>query len=139
MKRTKTKNDKGKTRKTGKWSPYLTKYKVTLLQASMENKYFEESINKKYICKMLHNDNWASSDIIHLECISYNKKYVHKAETSFNVTLNNHRQDLKKANAVMACKHFQQTSHNFNKHAKFTIIYQKTNPKKLSSSNLLKD
>ena len=27
----------------------------------------------------------------------------------------------------MACKHFQQESHNFNKHAKFTIAGQLTN------------
>ena len=27
----------------------------------------------------------------------------------------------------MACKHFQQESNNFNKHAKFTIIDQLTN------------
>ena len=30
----------------------------------------------------------------------------------------------------MACKHFQQKSHNFNKHAKFTIIDQLTNTSK---------
>ena len=30
----------------------------------------------------------------------------------------------------MACKHFQQESHNFNKHAKFTIINQLTNTSK---------
>ena len=33
---------------------------------------------------------------------------------------------MKKVDTVMACKHFQQESHNFNKHAKFTIIYQLT-------------
>ena len=30
----------------------------------------------------------------------------------------------------MACKHFQQESHNFNKHVKFTIIHQLTNTSK---------
>ena len=29
---------------------------------------------------------------------------------------------MTKVDAVMACKHFQQESHNFNKHAKSTII-----------------
>ena len=30
----------------------------------------------------------------------------------------------------MACKHFQQENHDFNKHAKFTIIDQLTNTSK---------
>ena len=37
---------------------------------------------------------------------------------------------MKKIDAVIACKHFQQESHNFNKHAKFTIIDQLTNTSK---------
>ena len=37
---------------------------------------------------------------------------------------------MKKVDTVMACKHFQQESHNFNKHAKFTIIYQLTKTSK---------
>ena len=34
----------------------------------------------------------------------------------------------------MACKHFQQESHNFNKHAKFTIIDQLTNISKFKET-----
>ena len=37
---------------------------------------------------------------------------------------------LKRVNAIMACKHFQQENHNFNKHAKFTITGQLTNTSK---------
>ena len=62
-----------------------------------------------------------------MECILFNKQYVGKAETSFNVKLNNHQKDVKNVDAIIACKHFQQESHNFNKHAKFTIIDQLTN------------
>ena len=47
---------------------------------------------------------------------------VGKAETEFNLILNNHRQDTKKPNSILACKHFQEKGHNFNKHAKFIII-----------------
>ena len=65
-----------------------------------------------------------------MKCFLCYKQYVGKAETNFNVRLNNHRKDVKKANAIVACKHFQQESHNFNKHAKFTIINQLTNTSK---------
>ena len=62
-----------------------------------------------------------------MECILCNKKYVGKTETSFNIRLNNHRKDVKKVNTIMICKHFSEESHNFDKHAKFTIIDQLTN------------
>ena len=69
-----------------------------------------------------------------MDCILCNKQYVGKVETSFNISSNhrkvienNHRKDVKKVDAIMACKHFQQESHNFNKHAKFIIIDLLTN------------
>ena len=46
------------------------------------------------------------------------------------IRLNNHRQDVKKVDAIIACKHFQQESNNLNKHAKFTFINQLTNTSK---------
>ena len=49
-------------------------------------------------------------------------QYVGKAETAFNLRLNNHRKDTKKPNSILACKHFQEQGHNCNKHAKFIII-----------------
>ena len=69
-----------------------------------------------------------------MECILCNKQYVGKAETSFNIRLNNHRKDMKNIDANMACKHFQQENHNFNKHAKFTIIDQLTNTSKFKET-----
>ena len=65
-----------------------------------------------------------------MECILCNKHYVGKAETSFNITLNNHRKDGKKADRIMACKPLQEENHSLNKHGKFTIIYQLTNTSK---------
>ena len=49
-------------------------------------------------------------------------EYVGKAETAFNLRLNNHRKNTKKPNSILACKHFQEERHNFNKHVKFIII-----------------
>ena len=69
------------------------------------------------------NLNCKSEYVIYLmKCILCKKQYVGKAKTAFNLRLNNHRRDTKKPNSILACKHFQQEVHNFNKHAKFTFI-----------------
>ena len=57
-----------------------------------------------------------------MECILCKMQYVRKAETALNLRSNNHRKDIKKSNCILACKHFQEKRHNFNKHAKFIII-----------------
>ena len=44
---------------------------------------------------------------------------------SKKVRLYNHQNNVKKA--IMAYKHFQQESHNFNKHEELTLIDQLTN------------
>ena len=62
-----------------------------------------------------------------LECIMCKIKYVGKSETSFNIRLNNHRKDIKKPNAIEACKHFNNNEHTFSKHGKFIIIEQLRN------------
>ena len=61
-------------------------------------------------------------DIYLMECILCTMQYVGNAETAFNLGLNNHKKDTKKPNSVLACKHFQDQGHNFNKHVKFIII-----------------
>ena len=59
-------------------------------------------------------------NVIYLtECILCKLQYVGKAETAFNLRLNDHRKDTKKPNAILAPKHCQHKGHNFNKHAKF--------------------
>ena len=45
-----------------------------------------------------------------------------KSSDCINLRLNNHSKDTKKPNSILACKHFQEKGHNFNKHAKFIII-----------------
>lgn len=65
-----------------------------------------------------------------MECILCNKQLLGKAETSFDIRPNNHQKDVEKVDAIMVCKHIQQESHSFSRHAKFTIIDQLTNHSK---------
>ena len=39
-----------------------------------------------------------------------------------NIRLNKHRNDVFREEAIEVCQHFKQVSHDFNKHAKITII-----------------
>ena len=61
-----------------------------------------------------------------MECNLCKIQYVGKAETPFNVRLNNHQKDANgnSPKAIPASIHFKQPGHNFNKHAKFTLIEQ---------------
>ena len=51
-------------------------------------------------------------------------QYVGKAETEFNIRLNNHRKVVWKTDAIPASHHFSEKSHNLNTHAKFILIEQ---------------
>ena len=68
-----------------------------------------------------------------MKCMLCTKQYVVKAETAFNIQLNNHRNDEKNPHpkTILACKHFQEQNHNCNKHATFIIIGKFTNTKNL--------
>ena len=59
-----------------------------------------------------------------LECTKYKIQYVGKAETEFNIRLNNHRKDVWKPDAIPASRHFSDKNHNFNTHAKFILTEQ---------------
>ena len=112
--------------KPDKCSPCLTNLRSVCCKQVRKTTTCKNQQTKE-ICKLFHNVNRVSSYVIYLmECILCGKQYVGKAETSFNIRLNNHRKDVKKVDAIMACKHFQQESHNFKKHAKLTIIDQLT-------------
>ena len=54
-------------------------------------------------------------------------QYVGKSETSYNIRLNNHRNYIKKPNAIEACKHFNSNEHTFSKYGKLIIIEQLRN------------
>ena len=54
-------------------------------------------------------------------------QYVGKAETAFNIRLNNHRKDVNNPKSIPADFHFRKPGHSFNLHAKFTLIEQLSN------------
>ena len=60
------------------------------------------------------------------------RQYVGKAETAFNIQLNNHRNDIKNPHSktILARIHFREKNHNFNEYAKFIVIDKLNNTKK---------
>ena len=118
------------TTKQGKCSPCYVNNRTMCCKQVKTTTYFK-SLQTNRSFKIHHTVNCTSEYVIYLmECILCSKQYVGKAETAFNIRLNNHRKDVKKANAILACKHFQSPNHNFNQHAKFTIIDKLTNTNK---------
>ena len=65
--------------------------------------------------KIFHDTN-CKIEYVHfvMECTICNLQYIGKNETPFDITLNNHRTDLKDAEAILADKHSQKSSHRFN-------------------------
>ena len=59
-----------------------------------------------------------------LECTKCKIKYVGKAETEFNIRLNNHRKDVWKPDTIPTSRLFSGKSHNFNIQARFILIEQ---------------
>ena len=62
-----------------------------------------------------------------MECASCKVQYVGKAETAFNIRLNNHRKDVNNPKSIHADLHFRKPEHSFNLHANFTLIEQLSN------------
>ena len=61
---------------------------------------------------------------LNVQCRFCQLQYVGKCKTSFDIRLNNHRKDSKNKNPILSCKHFQNSNHNFQRDAKFTLIKQ---------------
>ena len=75
--------------------------------------------------KIFHRVNCRSKFVIYLlECILCMIQYVGKSEWPMNIRMNKHRNDALKEDAIPICRHFNQCSHNFRDHARFTIIEQ---------------
>ena len=75
------------------------------------------------IFHIYHKLNFKNKYVIYLlECTKCKIQYVGKAETEFNIRLNNHRKDVWKPDAIPASHHFSGKNHNFNTHAKFILI-----------------
>ena len=64
-----------------------------------------------------------------MECRICRIQYIGKSEAEFNIRLNNHRKDVNRQNAPQADHYFKLPSHNFNQHARFTLIEQLDNMK----------
>ena len=98
--------------------------------------FISQQTKRKF--KIYHQVNCKSEYVVYLmECALCNKKCVGKAETAFNIRLNNHRKDTKNSNAILACRHFKQQGHKFNSHVKFIIIDKLVNTS--SSKDILRE
>ena len=62
-----------------------------------------------------------------MECASRKVQYVGKAETDFNIRLNNHRKDVSNPKSIHADFHFRKLVQSFNLHVKLTLIEQLSN------------
>ena len=71
-----------------------------------------------------------------MECALCKIQYVGKAETAFNIGLNNHRKDVSNPKSIPADFHFRKPGHSFNLHAKFTLIKQQSNIRTIDKETL---
>ena len=92
----------------GKRSPCLSKTgNLCWRQLTSTTTSISQQTKRKF--KLYHKVNCKSEYVIYLmKCALCNKQYVGKAETVFNIRMNNHRKDTKDPNAILACRHFQQ-------------------------------
>ena len=112
---------KVKKKTTGKCSPCFSN-KGLCCNHILNTSTFQSSQTKETF-NIYHHVNCKSKYVIYLlQCDLCNCQYIGKSETPFNIRLNNHRKDVSSINAIPACKHFNKPAHNFNTHAKFTII-----------------
>ena len=116
--------------KKGKCPPCSANNRKLCCEQVISLSTFKSQLTKKSYT-IFHEVNCSSAYVIYLmECTLYKKQYIEKSETSFTIRLNNHRKDVKKPDAILACRHFQEKNHVFNKHAKFIIIDKLTNTTK---------
>ena len=115
--------------KTGKCSPCLSHRNNKCCKQMVSTDHFtNRKTGKKYYIR--HNLNCRSAKVIYLiECtLCNNKPYVGKSEPPSNLRTNNHRNDAKKADSILVDKHFfENKDHDFEKHAKITLIEQLRN------------
>ena len=107
---------------SGSCSPCLSRNdNLCCKQIRQTSTFQSRKTKKKY--KIFHQVNCKSKFIIYLlECTLCMIQYVGKSEWPMNIRLNKHRNDVFREDAIHVCKHFKQPGHDFNKHAKITII-----------------
>ena len=59
-----------------------------------------------------------------MECALCKVQYAGKAQTTFNIRLNNHRKDVNNPKFILADLRFREPGHSFNMHTKFTLMEQ---------------
>ena len=116
--------------KKGKYSPCSVNNRTLCCKQVISSSTIKsQQTNKSHT--IFHEVNYSSAYVIYLmEFTLCKKQYIGKLEASFNIRLNNHRKYVKKPDAILACRHFQERNHVFNKHAKFIIIDRLTNTTK---------
>ena len=62
-----------------------------------------------------------------MDCSKCHKHNVGKAQTAFNLRLNNHHKDVRRTDAIRADRHLYCLDHDFNREAKFTFIEELKN------------
>ena len=108
----------------GKSTPCLANNRTLCCKQFIHTTTFRSNQTNRMF-QIYHNLNCKSKYVIYLlECTQCKIQYVGKAETEFNIRLNNHRKDIWKPDAIPASCHFSAKSHNFNTHAKFILIEQ---------------
>ena len=107
---------------SGCCNPCLTRSdNLCCKQIRQTSTFQSRKTKRKY--KIFHKVSCKSKFIIYLlECTRCRIQYVGKSEWPMNIRLNKHRNDVFREDAIQVCKHFKEPGHEFNKHAKITII-----------------
>ena len=91
----------------GKCTPCLANNRTLSCKQVVHTTMFRSNQMNR-IFQIYHNLNCKSKYVIYLlECTKCKIQYVGKAETEFNIRLNNHRKDVWKPDAIPASRHFQ--------------------------------
>ena len=97
---------------TGKCVPCNSTRYLCYQQLISTATFKSNQTDKKF--KIYHRVNWKRSFVNYLlKCYICSIQYVGKSETPFNISLNNHRKDVKNLNAIPPCKHFNKHVHEF--------------------------
>ena len=122
----------------GKCSPCLSRgNNKCCKQMVSTNHFWNRKTKRKFSIR--HNLNCKSDKVIYLiECtLCNNKPYVGKSETQSNLRTNNHRSDSKKSDSIEVDKHFYDNKdHDFEKHAKVTLIERLRNPEHMTAEEI---
>jgi hypothetical protein len=113
-----------KQRKIGKCRPCWGRRNNKCCKQMVTTSHFTNRKTGK-VFNILHNLNCKSFNVIYLiECtLCNNKPYVGKTETQSNVRTNSHRSEAKKPDSIAIDRHFfENKDHDFEKHAKITLI-----------------